>query len=60
MGLGQVTRKKLFADAAIRKVFETNPSFTMKQRTTGKVQFRFLSSFLLTLTKLLLWGKTGH
>ena len=54
MGLGQVTRKKLFADAAIRKIFETNPSFTMKQRTTGKVQFRFLSSFLLILTKLLL------
>ena len=34
------------------KIFETNSSFHVKQRTTGKVQFLFFKSFLLVLTKL--------
>ena len=39
----------------IHKLFETNPSFHVKQRTTGKVQFLFFSSFLLMLTKFSIW-----
>ena len=35
----------------IHKIFETNSSFHVKQRSTGKVQFLFFSSFLLVLTK---------
>ena len=34
----------------IHKILETNSSFYVKQRTTGKVQF-FFSSLLLILTK---------
>ena len=40
---------------AIHKIFETNSSFHVKQRTTGKVQFLFFSSFLLVLTKFSFW-----
>ena len=39
----------------IHKIFETNSSFHVKQRTTGTVQFLFFSSFLLLLTKFLFW-----
>ena len=39
----------------IHKIFETNSSFHAKQRTTGKVQFLFCSSFLLALTKFSFW-----
>ena len=47
----------------IQKIFETNSSFHMKQRTTGKVHFLFLSSFLLVLTKFSFWEEDwalGH
>ena len=39
----------------LRKIFETNSSFHVKQRITGKVQFLFFSSFLLVLTKSSFW-----
>ena len=39
----------------IHKIFEKMSGFHMKQRTTGKVQFLFFSSFLLALTKFLFW-----
>ena len=35
----------------IHRIFETKSTFHVKQRTTGKVQFPFVSSFLLVLTK---------
>ena len=34
----------------IHKVLETNSSFHVKERTTGKVQFLFFREFLLLLT----------
>ena len=44
---------------AIHKIFETNCSFHVKQRTTGKVQFLFFSSFLLVLTEFSFFGGGG-
>ena len=38
----------------IHKILETNPSFYVKQRTTGKAQF-FFTSFLLILPKFSFW-----
>ena len=37
------------------KISETNFSFHVKERTTEKVQTLFLGTFLLVLTKFLLW-----
>ena len=37
------------------KISETNSSFHVKKRTTGKVSFLFSKSFLLVLTKLAFW-----
>ena len=37
------------------KKFETNSSFHVKQRTTGKVQFLSFRSFLLVLKKFSFW-----
>ena len=34
------------------KIFETNSSFQVKERTAGEVWFRFFKSFLLVLAKL--------
>ena len=39
----------------IYKIFEANSSFHVKQRTTGKAQFLFFSSFLLVLTIFSFW-----
>ena len=39
--------------AILHKIFQTNFSFPMKQRTNGKFQFLFFRCFLLVLTKLL-------
>ena len=39
----------------IHKVLETNSSFHVKERTTGKVQFLFFREFLLLLTKFSFW-----
>ena len=39
------------------KIFETNPSFDVKQRTMGKVQFLFFKSHLLVLTTFSFWEK---
>ena len=48
----------LFSDTTIlAKIYETNFSVSVKQRTTGKVQFQFLNSFLLVLTKFSFWEK---
>ena len=41
--------------AIIHKVLETNSSFHVKERTTGKVQFLFFREFLLLLTKFSFW-----
>ena len=35
----------------ILKIFETNSSFHVKQRTTAKIQFLSFGRFLLVLTK---------
>ena len=40
---------------SIHKIFETNSSFHVKRRTTGKDQFLFFSSFLLVLTQFPFW-----
>ena len=40
------------ASTRTHKISETNSSFYVKWRATGKVQFLFLKSFLLVLTKL--------
>ena len=37
------------------KIFETNSTFDVKQRTTGKVSFLFFKSFPLVLSKLSFW-----
>ena len=39
----------------IHKIFEENSSFHVKQRTMGKAQFLFSSSFLVVLTKFSFW-----
>ena len=53
----RVRNKKLFAEKTIHIIFETKSSFHVKQRTTGKVQFPFFSSFLLALTNISFWDK---
>ena len=55
MGLGRVRSKKLFAETTIHKIFETNSSFPVKQRTTGKVQ-QFFSSFFAIIDKIFILG----
>ena len=39
----------------IHRIFETNSSFHVKQRTTGKVQFLFFRSCFLVLAKFSFW-----
>ena len=51
---GKLQAKKLFAETTIYKIPEADSSFYVKQRTTGKVQFRFSSRFLVTLTKFII------
>ena len=48
-------RKKYSRTAILAKIYETNFNVNVKQRTTGKVQFQFLNSFLLVLTKCSFW-----
>ena len=45
--------------ATIHKTLETNSSYYVKQRTTGKVQLLFSSSFLIILTNFILGGRPG-
>ena len=45
----------LFKPIIIHKIFETNSSFHVKQRTTGNVWFLFFKRFLLVLTKFSFW-----
>ena len=52
---GKLEAKKLFTQTIIHKIRETNSSFDVKQRTMGKVQFLFCSSFKLILTKCSFW-----
>ena len=51
---------RLLEATIIHKIFETNSSFHVKQRTPGKVQFLFFRRFLLVLTKFSFWGRTKH
>ena len=44
----------------IHKIFDRNWNFHVKQRFTGKVQFRFFRRFLLVLTKFLFQEKIEH
>ena len=39
----------------IHNIFETESSFYVKWRTTGKVSYLFFKSFLLALTKFSFW-----
>ena len=39
----------------LAKIYETNFSVSVKQCSTGKVQFQFLNSFLLVQTKFPFW-----
>ena len=39
----------------LAKIDETNFSVSVKQHTTGKVQFQFLNTFTLVLTKFSFW-----
>ena len=39
----------------LAKTYETNFSVSVKQSTVGKVQFKFLNSFLLVLTTFSFW-----
>ena len=43
--------------ATLHRIFETNSSFHVKQRTEGKIQFLFFKSFLLALIKFSFWQK---
>ena len=43
------------SSAVMDKIFETNSTFHVKKRTTGKVQFLFFDNFLLVLIKFLFW-----
>ena len=45
----------LFPESILAKIYDTNFSVIVKQRTMGKVQFQFSKSFLLVLTKVLFW-----
>ena len=53
--LGQARSKELFAETTIDRIFEKKCNFHVKEHTTGKFQFPFLSSFLLVLVKCLFW-----
>ena len=48
---------RFFFTIILAKIYETNFSISVKQRTMGKVQFQFLNSFLLVLTKFSFWEK---
>ena len=52
---GRGKYKNLNISATSNKIFETNSSFHVKRRTTGKVYFLFFKSFLLVLTKFSFW-----
>ena len=51
----ELESKKWFPERISYKISETNPSFHVKQHTTGKVESLFFGTFLLELTKFLLW-----
>ena len=50
-----VRSKILFPETILAKISETNFSVSVKLRVTGKVQFQFLNSFSLVLTKFSFW-----
>ena len=45
----------MFSETISHKIFETDPSFHVKQRPTGKVQFLFFRSAWLVLNKFSFW-----
>ena len=57
LNLGQLTIRLMIKLRAttIHRIFKTKSSFHVKQRTTGKVQLPFFSSFLLVLIKFSFW-----
>ena len=53
--MGRFRTNKKFPETISHKISEGNPSFHVKQRTIGEVEFVFFKSFLLVLTKLSFW-----
>ena len=47
--------KNRFSETISCKMFETNSSFHLTQRTKEKVEFLFLKSFVAELTKYFSW-----
>ena len=43
----------------MNKIFETNSSFRVRQRTVGRVQFLFFSGFLVVLAEFFFGGGAG-
>ena len=54
-GASFLTQEEKCWPTITHKIFETNPSFDVKERTTGKVSFLFFKPFPLVLTKLSFW-----
>ena len=55
MGFGASSKQKIILGTIIHKIFESNSSFHVEKRTTGKVEFLFSKSFLQVLTKFSFW-----
>ena len=53
----KVSNKKL-VPTILAKKYETNFSVTVKQRTTGNVQFQFLNSFFASIDKIFILAGT--
>ena len=47
----------IFVTTILAKIYQTNFSVNVKQRTTAKAQFQFLNSFLLAWTKFSFWDE---
>ena len=52
-----VLRRYVLSSTILAKIYETNVSVSMKYRTTVKVQFQFLNSFLLVWNKIFILGE---
>ena len=51
---------EIFTPTINYKISETNFNFHVKEHTTGKVSSLFFGTFLLVLTKFLLWDEGGR
>ena len=54
--LGRVESKKMLPETIIHEISETNSSFHVKSRTTGKVQFLFFKRLLASNNKTFISG----